>query len=1132
MPAYTRRFVDFGILGPLEVRHEGRAVEVGRPKQRALLALLLLRAGRTVSVERLAGDLWEIPPNDLTGSLQAHVSRLRSALGAAAAGGASIVVTDPPGYRVDLSGHDLDLHRFESLARAGRDALEAGRPEEALERITDALGLWRGEPLSELWLGPLARAETARLETLALAADEDRVDALLALGRPRDALDRLDAMIAAHPLRERLWSQRITALYRAGRQAEALRAYGDVRRLLAEQLGIAPGPELQALEAAVLDQRPDLAGPSPAPPPPAEVALPPPGPGTAPPAGNLPVPLTTFVGRVEERADVAELLARHRLVSLVGFGGAGKTRLALEVAADLQASFPGGSWMVDLSAAVDGPAVARAMAAVLGVPDDPFRPLMDRMADALRSASLLVVLDNCEHLVRACADLVGTLLGRCPGLRVLATTREPLGVPGEVHVRVGPLGLPDEGAGAEAVAEAEAVQLFAERARLVRRDFAVTPANATAVCSVCRRLDGIPLAIELAAARLAVLSPQQIDQRLGDQFRLLADEGPGRPERHRTLAATIAWSDALLDAAERELLWRLSVFAGGFGLGAAEAVGAGGLVKRPALLDHLARLVAKSLVVADTAGEEARYRILESIRQHGAERLAETGETPGVQARHARWFLDLAERAEPDLGGPAQEAWLGRLALDHDNLRVALAWAVAARDAEVAQRLAGALVLFWRVRGHVAEAREWLERALSTPGDVAPAVRARALWGAGFMATMAADHQRAVPALDECIRLWQELGDTRWVGRSLLVLGNSRRFSDGPLVALLLLGEAVTLARQSGDTWCLGHALSLAGSVHLEEGQVAEADAVLTEALELSAAARDVQSRRLALWGMGQLRSAQGELDVAADLLADGLALSRRLHEPHSVTSFAVALADVHRLRGEHAPAARLVEEALSAAPAAGPVARIEASCGAGALALATGDAGAAQRRFADALAAAHDAGSTSIRALLGLAASAFAVGDARDARRFAGEALELSEAVGNRRGQAGALEVMGQVAARQGRLGEAWERLGRSLSLHRQAGDVPGMIRAVGGLGCLAAGTWAAGEAVVLLAAAQAARDERALVALPTERRAEDTAAETARRSLPAERSAAAEERGSSLDLDAAVDLALRLAGAPPPAS
>lgn len=1120
VPPYTGRLVDIGILGPLEVRHEGAPLALGKPKQRALLAVLLLRAGRTVSVERLAGDLWEVPPRDLTGSLQAHVSRLRSVL--SAAGGSALVVTEPPGYRIDLAGHRLDAERFDTLARAGRDALAAGRPEEALDRIEQALRLWRGDPLSDLWLGASARAEVARLEAAGVAAREDLVDALLALGRHRDALDLVDGLVAVHPLRERLWGQRITALYRSGRQAEALRAYGDVRRLLAEELGIAPGPELQALEAAVLEQRPEIGGrPAPAPPagPPVPGAPAPSATRPEPPRGNLPFALTTFVGRAELRAEVAQLLGRHRLVTLVGFGGAGKTRLACEVAVDVRASVPGGAWLVDLSAAVDGSAVALAVAGVLGVGDDPFRPLLDRLADSLQSQELLVVLDNCEHLVSACAEVVGPLLSRCPGVRILATSREPLGIPGEVHVSVGPLTLPDEGAPVDAAARAEAVQLFIDRASLVRRDFALTAANAPAVGSVCRRLDGIPLAIELAAARLAVLSPQQIDQRLGDHFRVLADETSGRPARHRTLEATIAWSEALLDAAERVLLRRLSVFSGGFSLDAAEAVCPGGLLERPALLDHLARLVAKSLVVADTSGEEARYRILATIRQHAAERLDAAGEAPGVKASHARWFLDLAERAERDLGGPLQETWLGRLAVEHDNLRAALAWAVDAGDGDVAQRLAGALVLFWRVRGHVREGREWLEAALAVPGDAATSVRAKALWGAGFMATMAADAGRAIPALEESTRRWQEIGDDRWVARSLLVLGNARRFTDGALVALLLLDEAVSLARHADDAWCLGHALSLAGSVHLEQGHLDHAEALLVEAIDLAALGRDAQSRRLALWGLGQLRRTQGSLVAAGELFAEGLRLSRRMREPQSITSFAVALAEVHRARGALDLAAELLDEAEAGAPSAGPVAQIEVSCGAAALALARGDPSEAAARFAAALAVAHEAGSSSIEALLGLAEAAQALGDAAAAARHAGGAMQLSDAVGNRRGQAGALEVLGRLATADGRSGDAWAALGRSLQLRRDAGDVVGMIRGVGALGALAAQSALAPEGAALLAAAHRAREEIGLAATAAGCSTEEVAEPAA--DLPA----SARPVGSGQALDAAVDLALRLA-------
>ncbi len=453
-------------------------------------------------------------------------------------------------------------------------------------------------------------------------------------------------------------------------------------------------------------------------------------------ATNLPRPLTSFVGRVHESAEVKRLLPTTCLLTLTGSGGSGKTRLALQVAADVLGEYADGVWLVEL-AAVPGPAlVPQTVASALGVREVPGRPLQATLLEYLGHRTLLVVLDNCEHLIEASAHLVQTLLEACPGLRILATSREPLGVPGEVAWRVPSLSLPDPRRlpSVDDLGACEAVRLFVERAAAVHPAFRLTPQNAPAVATVVRRLDGIPLAVELAAARVPALTVAQIAERLDDRFRLLTGGRRTALPRQQTLRATMDWSYQLLPERERVLLRRLAVFAGGWTLGAVEAVCGGDGIEGLAVFDLLTQLVFKSLVIMDEQVGDVRYRLLETVRQYGRDRLLESEETVPVRGRHLVWYRDLAEQAETELMGAGQAAWLDRLEAEHANIRAALEWATGGREVEVGLRLAGAVWRFWFVRGYFAEGRARLQALLAKGAEVPPAVRAKALKAAGNLA--------------------------------------------------------------------------------------------------------------------------------------------------------------------------------------------------------------------------------------------------------------------------------------------------------------------------------------------------------------------------------------------------------------
>ena len=639
-----------------------------------MLGLLLVAGGRVVPAERLAEELWGgRPPPGAASTLRAHVSRLRTLLTPDV-----MLVAQGGGYALAVEPGQLDATRFERLAEAGRDALEGGEPAVAASRFGEALGLWRGRALADAAeVEPLAR-EGARLEELRLLATEGRVDADLALGRHAEVTSELEALVHEYPLRERFWSQLMLALFRGGRQSDALAAYRRVRTLLAEELGLEPGEELRALEQAVLRQE------VPAPPLAAR--------------GNLPVRLTSFVGREVELAAVGGLVGEARLVTLAGAGGAGKTRLAVEFAAAAAGDFRDGVWLAELAGIAEPELVPSLVMAALGVRQSGEVAVMEALRYRLRSAELLLVLDNCEHLLDACAGLAAALLGSCPGLRVLATSREVLGVPGEAVYVVPPLPVPPQSSDVGALARAAAVRLFVARARSAAGPGAVVPVEIAA--GICRELDGLPLAIELAAARMSVLSAEEIAARLADKFRFLARRRPVAGARHQTLKAAIGWSYGLLSEHERRVFAGLSVFAGGFTLAAAAAVCCGG--DQAAALDLVDQLVGKSLVVTEPAQGGTRYRLLETIRQYAAEALAEAGETERARRRHAEAFLHLAET----------ERELGVLLPEQDNFRTALEHTLSG-GSRAGPRLARALGGFWLARGLLQEARGSAERALA-----------------------------------------------------------------------------------------------------------------------------------------------------------------------------------------------------------------------------------------------------------------------------------------------------------------------------------------------------------------------------------------------------------------------------------
>jgi predicted ATPase/DNA-binding SARP family transcriptional activator len=656
----------FGVLGPLAVWTAGdRVVKIAELKVRGLLADLLVHAGRPVPASRLIDDLWgdRLPANP-TNTLQTRVSQLRRALDAAEPGGRELVVSQPPGYLLRVDPEAVDADRFRALVTAARAATD---PRVRAATLADALALWRGPAYADFGEEPFARAAIDRLEEERLVAVEERAEARLALGEHAPLVAELADLVGRHPLRQRLRAAYMHALYRSGRHSEALDTYGELRDHLADALGLDPGAELVALQQAILRQDPDLAPSAPVP---------------AGPRTNLPAPLTSLIGREEAAREVADRLATGRLVTLTGPGGVGKTRLAVETARGVMDRYEDGVWLVELAAitptaslaaldrsdAIDqgpggaGESVAaqlvRVTAGALRLAEDALAPaedvdeLVERLAAALRDRRSLLVLDNCEHVIEPVAKLTELLLRAAAGLRVLATSREPLEVPGELLWEVPPLELPDPAAAEPAVlAKSSAVQLFVARAGAAAPGFGLAADNARAVASICHRLDGIPLALELAATRVRGLGVHEVAARLDDRFRLLAGGRRGAPARQQTLQAVIDWSWGLLTEPERVVLRRLALHADTCTLPAAQVVCAGDGVDPADVPELLARLVDRSLVVRIEAPAGVRYRLLESVSAYCLERLHESGEFPQVLRRHIAYYTGLSTHNEPRLYG-------------------------------------------------------------------------------------------------------------------------------------------------------------------------------------------------------------------------------------------------------------------------------------------------------------------------------------------------------------------------------------------------------------------------------------------------------------------------------------------------
>ena len=882
--------MEFRILGTVEAIDKGRVVPLDAPKPRALLAILLLRANEPVPRDRLIEELWDgRAPASSAKVLQTYVSQLRRVLGR------DVIRTVSSAYELRADAGSFDLLRFEQLVGTAR----AANPADANVMLREALSLWRGPPLAEFAYAPWAQPEIARLEELRVEALQERIETDLALGADAELVPELELLVGQHPLRERLRAQLMLALYRSGRQADALAAYRDARRSLVETLGIEPTLVLRQLERSILDQDPALD----------RVTTEPSADGVAPTEPSLESRSSTFVGRTRELREIRALLSREdvRLLTLTGAAGSGKTRLALEVVGGLEGATTG-AVLVELGRITDAALVARTIADELGVKEGSGRSARAALLEYLRDRQTLLLLDNFEHVLEA-ASFVRELLAGAPGVRLLVTSRAPLGVPEERVYPVPALELPDRSQrpSLPELGETEAIRLFVDRARAARPDFELSETNAESVIELCTRLDGLPLALELAAARCNLLSPQALVERLGSRLDLLrAAPGSGFVERQWTLRGAIEWSYDLLQPEEQQLFTSLAVFVGGFTLAAAEHV-----AEQPDLdiLEGVETLFRNNLLSTEHArGDEPRLGMLESIREFALERLVARGDGEAVRRRHAAFYLVLAKGANRGLLGPQQREWLERLDSERDNIRAALGWALEAGEGEVGLRIASALWRFWQLRNHEVEARERLEELLAL-GSGSPSTRATAQTMIGSMSFVLGDFETARRMLEESLPVHRRVGDARMIANTLGLLSVICGDAD---LALALSLEALEVARNGDDPDQEGHALWHVGVALAAVGELDDAERVLAEAVSFAASRgnlRSVGSWQKTLAGVAIIRGDQAR---AWRLLEESLAIHRDLDDAWGVSHSLSNLSFLALEAGDADTARTLLSEALA----------------------------------------------------------------------------------------------------------------------------------------------------------------------------------------------------------------------------
>ncbi len=932
--------VQIGILGSFEVRTDGGGqADVPGARLRALLAALALEPGHVVPKATLIDWIWgERPPSDAANALQRLVSRLRKALPP------GVVEGQPDGYRLTVQPDAVDAVRFERLVGLARQDDEARR----VRRLREALALWRGPAMQDVGLPESAAFDAAvtRLERLRLTAMEDRFEAEITLGHGAELVTELTDLVAAHPLRERLVAALMRALVAAGRDTEALLVYQRTREALADALGVDPAPELSALHVALLrgevGQRAENR------------------------KTNLRAELTSYVGKDADVAAVRELIARHRLTTLIGPGGSGKTRLATETARTLLGDLPDGAWLVELAAlsAVPGEGegeagrragggdVAQATLDALGLRDAllgeaPNAELTGRLIAAIREREALLVLDNCEHVIEPVAMFAYRVLGECPRLRILATSREPLGITGEALWLVEPLAWPEGDASPGEIESSPAVRLLRDRAGAVRKDLAADRHTLSTMARVCRELDGMPLAIELAAARLRTMSLDQLASRLDDRFRLLTSGSRTALPRHQTLRGMVDWSWELLSDAERMVLRRLSVFSGGASLDAAERVCAGDAVRPEEVLELLTALAEKSLLRAEmeragAVGGAPRYRMIGTIQEYAGHRLAEAGESDRARHAHLGYFTELTETAEPHLRRAEQLDWLATLEAEHENIGAAMRGALAAGEAAAAMRLAAAAGWYWWLGGHRAEGIELIVAATKTPGQVSDDVQAMVYALAVlFLGSGRSDEHQVADWIHQAYRFSQH---AQHANPLLGLVAPLERMLEAPDAAL----SAFEPLLDSEDPWVGALARLQLGKMRIVTGHGGpDAEAYLKTALAEFRTLGERFGISLALSELADFIAMRGEFASACEHYEQAIAAITEVGAVEDVIRLRTQQALLYWLDGDRAASAAAIAEAERCADGVTwPYALVELDLARAELARWGGDAGEARHQL------------------------------------------------------------------------------------------------------------------------------------------------------------------------------------------
>ena len=981
--------LEIRLLGPFDVRINSRPLRRLRTRKgQFLLALLALRQSKAVEREWLTATLW--PESD---DKQAYYN-LRRALHdlRAAVGPFADLISSPTPHSLCLEASDdlqIDVVRFDPLVRS-----------EDPDSLRKAVELYRGpllEGCPEEWITPEREAR----EQDCLRALEKLAERAAEQGEWSEVVRRLRLVITTDPFREEAQRALMEALARTGSPAGATLAYREFRSLLRREVNVEPSPETTAVyqrlrrQADAAPARPDTR---------ARDLLPLSH-------GNLPVPVTTFIGRDHEKRTVHSLLHKHRLVTLVGAGGCGKTRLALEVESEMRASFDDRACWVEL-APISDPALAwHAVASSLSIPEVAGRRLSDSVCRVLEGQRRLVILDNCEHLINGVAEVASLLIQRCPRISILATSREPLDVAGEVTWRVPSLSTPKWSerelshskrcsSDLATLMQFESVRLFADRAALAEPRFQVTEENGPAVAQVCSRLDGIPLAIELAASRVTTLTTEQIAARLDDRFRLLKWNRRDVLPRQQTLRALIDWSYSLLTDMESALFRRLAVFAGGFTLEAVESVcpvcdgrcdtaGTNSARLDPfEIVEILSRLVDKSMIVFEASnGPGGRYRLLETIREYALERLKVEGEYEDALAKHFSWCLQLAEAARPEIRKRDQMEWLERLDDEHDNIRAALAFGThqtpqgpgrMQADAEQTLRLAAAMGDYWRLKGHLTEGRDWLNLALAQEGANEPSkARADALRWAGMLARDQSDHPSTRACDEESLRLYRRLGEEEGIAMVLSSMGLTAWCQGDFAAASSLQEDALAISRKLGNTYGIARCLNNLGIVRWHQGEYPAARTILEECLTLG---REIGDRLLitnALINLSAVSKDLGNLDAALKMLEECRTIRLALGDKIGLSNVFLGLGMLASIRGYFSEATAHFENCIKLSEELGDQQAVaDGLLHLGMNAILEGDLCSARGSLADCIRNQHD--QSNVRAILQLSevAACFAAAD------------------------------------------------------------------------------------------------------------------------------------------------------------